>query len=229
MTDNTTPAPVKGVPAVYAAISGCTKELLGGISKDRQTTGYASFKFRGIDEIMSAVAPVLARNNLVILQRVVGEKVREERETAKGGAMFFTHIKMEFDFVSTTDGSMHTVSTFGEAQDSGDKSTNKAMSAAYKYALMQGLCIPVENVADSDTVQHEPTRPSGALRDMSDLIAKRDSFKASVADAKSVGELAGVKDGEFYRWCVGNGEDVPKGWSQGISKVVRDREVELSM
>lgn len=46
-------------------------------------------------------------------------------------------VKAEFDFVATEDGSKHTVVTYGEAMDSGDKATNKAMSIAYKYAAFQ--------------------------------------------------------------------------------------------
>ena len=51
--------------------------------------------------------------------------------------MFYVTVRAEFDFVSTEDGSIHTVVTYGEAMDSGDKATNKAMSIAYKYAAFQ--------------------------------------------------------------------------------------------
>jgi hypothetical protein len=38
--------------------------------------------------------------------------------------------------------------------DSADKATNKAMSAAYKYAALQAFCIPTE--ADNDADAHHP-------------------------------------------------------------------------
>src|SRR6478736_352439 len=57
--------------------------------------------------------------------------------------------------VSAIDGTKHTVATFGEAMDSGDKATNKAMSAAYKYAAFQAFCIPTEETAvDADAETH---------------------------------------------------------------------------
>jgi hypothetical protein len=62
---------------------------------------------------------------------------------------------MEFNFVSALDGSKHTVKTFGEAMDSADKATNKAMSAAYKYAAFQAFCIPTEGDTDADATTHE--------------------------------------------------------------------------
>jgi hypothetical protein len=56
---------------------------------------------------------------------------------------------MRYLFV-TTDGSSLEAVVYGEAMDSGDKATNKAMSAAHKYALLQTFLIPTEDVEDSD-------------------------------------------------------------------------------
>ena len=39
--------------------------------------------------------------------------------------------------------------------DSGDKSTNKAMAVAHKYALLQTFCIPTEEIKDPDHEAHE--------------------------------------------------------------------------
>ena len=77
------------------------------------------------------------------------------RQTAKGGAIFYTTLKVEFDFVSAEDGTKHVITTYGEAMDSADKSTNKAMSAAYKYACFQAFCIPTEGDNDADAQTHE--------------------------------------------------------------------------
>jgi hypothetical protein len=53
------------------------------------------------------------------------------------------------------DGSSVESVTIGEAMDSGDKSMNKAMSTAYKYALMQIFCIPTEEDKDTENQTHE--------------------------------------------------------------------------
>jgi hypothetical protein len=66
--------------------------------------------------------------------------------------LYFVTVKAEFDFVCAIDGSMHTVATYGEAMDSSDKATNKAMSAAYKYAAFQAFAIPTEG--DNDAENH---------------------------------------------------------------------------
>jgi hypothetical protein len=85
-----------------------------------------------------------------------------ERQSKSGGALFYITVEAEFDFVASEDGSKHTVRTFGEAMDSGDKATNKAMSAAYKYAAFQAFCIPTEaQDADAQTHEVQPKAPTG--------------------------------------------------------------------
>src|SRR5690606_17937912 len=64
-------------------------------------------------------------------------------------------VEAEFDLICSEDGSKFTIRTFGEAMDSADKATNKAMSAAYKYAAMQAFCIPTEGDNDADATTHD--------------------------------------------------------------------------
>lgn len=138
---------------VYSAINAVQCALSkNGISKDRknQQQGYS---FRGIDDVYNALAPLLAEHHLCILPRCIARDCIE-RVTAKGTAIFYVTVEAEFDFVSSEDGSMHTVKTFGEAMDSADKATNKAMSAAYKYAAFQAFAIPTEGDNDADANSH---------------------------------------------------------------------------
>jgi hypothetical protein len=139
---------------VYEAIAAVSAELaVAGIGKDRKNA-QQGYSFRGIDDVFNALAPVLARHSLVILPRVMSREV-VERQTQKGGALFYVTVGVEFDFVSAKDGSKHTVVTYGEAMDSADKATNKAMSAAYKYAAMQAFCIPTVGDNDADATTHD--------------------------------------------------------------------------
>jgi hypothetical protein len=139
---------------VYQAINAVQAELAEtGITKNRknQQQGYS---FRGIDDVFNALSPLLAKHKLCILPRVV-EKEAIERQSAQGKPIFYTLLTVDFDFVSAVDGSIHTVRTVGEAMDSADKSSNKAMSAAYKYAAFQAFAIPTEGENDADAVTHE--------------------------------------------------------------------------
>lgn len=147
-------------PKIFTAIAAVMAEIgAEGISKDRrnQQQGY---NFRGIDEVYNALSPILAKHKLCILPRILTREV-VERTTQKGGALFYVTVEAEFDLISAEDGSKHTIRTFGEAMDSADKATNKAMSAAYKYAAMQTFCIPTEGDNDADAQHHDvaPRQP----------------------------------------------------------------------
>jgi hypothetical protein len=141
------------VPGVYQCIVQVSGELAkDGISKTR-INDQQGYKFRGIDDVHNALAPVLAKHGLVILPRCLSRNV-VERQTQKGGTLFYVTVEAEFDFVCAADGSTHTVRMYGEAMDSADKATNKAMSAAYKYAAFLTFCIPTEG-EDADAETHE--------------------------------------------------------------------------
>lgn len=149
-------SPLPYLPDVYRAICQVQKAISkDGISKGsrNQQQGYS---FRGIDDIMNALSALLAGADLCILPKMLSRS-QEERVTAKGGTLFYVVVQADFEFVSAIDGSRHTVTMFGEAMDSADKATNKAMSAAYKYACLQVFCIPTEGMApDADATTHQP-------------------------------------------------------------------------
>lgn len=141
--------------AVYKAIAAVQGDLAKvGIAKNRRNTQGSGYNFRGIDDVYSALSPLLAQHGLVVIPRLI-EREQVERASQRGGALFYTTVKAEFDFVAVEDGSKHTAATYGEAMDSGDKSTNKAMSAAYKYAAFMTFAIPTEGDNDADGSTHE--------------------------------------------------------------------------
>lgn len=139
------------VYAKIAAVQGALAKV--GIAKDRRNSGQG-YNFRGIDDVYSALSPLLATHGLVIIPRMMEREV-VERQSGKGGALFNVTVKAEFDFISAEDGSTHTACTYGEAMDSADKATNKAMSAAYKYAAFMAFAIPTEGDNDADATTHE--------------------------------------------------------------------------
>ncbi|MBJ8369096.1 ERF family protein [Citrobacter cronae] len=168
---------------VYAAISAVARDMAEvGISKDRENR-QQGFSFRGIDQVYNALAPMLAKHGLVILPRIT-ERTVTERVTQKGGVLFYVVVKAEFDFVATEDGSMHTIVTYGEAMDSGDKATNKAMSIAYKYAAFQTFCIPTEQTAiDADAEVHH-IKPA----DADQILAEFTQYAGTENDSKKLQE-----------------------------------------
>lgn len=147
---------ISQAPQVYAAINAVQREIaIAGISKSNTTTGGAKFKFRGIDDVYNALSPLIAKHDLIVAPRY-SDRALIERKSSNGNALFYITITGNFDFISVKDGSKHTVTTFGEAMDSGDKGTNKAMAIAHKYALLQVFAIPTEGDNDPDNYTHNP-------------------------------------------------------------------------
>lgn len=145
---------MNSTPKVYEAIAKVTAAMAQeGIAKGRKNA-QQGYRFRGIDDAYNALSPVLAANKLCIIPNVESREV-SERRTEKGGTLFYAIVRARFDIVSAEDGSRHEAATYGEAMDSGDKATNKAMSAAYKYMAMQLFCIPTEGDNDADAQTHQ--------------------------------------------------------------------------
>ncbi|WP_314140002.1 ERF family protein [Buttiauxella noackiae] len=169
---------------VYKAISAVAAELATqGIQKHRHQGSQVNYAFRGIDAVYNALAPALVKHGLLILPRCT-ERTSCERTSKNGGALFYITVRAEFDFVSTEDGSIHTVATYGEAMDSGDKATNKAMSIAYKYAAFQAFCIPTEETAiDADAEAHQ-VKPA----DADQILSEFTQYASAESDGKKLQE-----------------------------------------
>jgi hypothetical protein len=181
---------------VYQAINKVQADLARvGISKARINSQGAGYKFRGIDDVFNALSPLLATHGLCILPRML-TRACEERMSKSGGNLFYVTVEAEFDLVAAEDGSKHTIRTFGEAMDSGDKATNKAMSAAYKYAAMQAFSIPTEGDNDTENYTHEVMPKSkanhNAMQDHITAISESTTLEELQARFKEAYKAAGT-------------------------------------
>jgi hypothetical protein len=144
---------------IYEAISNVMAEI-GAIGKNKQNE-QQKFMYRGIDDVMNALQPALVKNKVFIVPEVTSEErsertsVKEFQGQKKESTLLYTRLGITYKFF-TEDGSFIEAKVIGEAMDSGDKATNKAMSIAYKYACFQVFCIPTEEMVDPDAEVHEP-------------------------------------------------------------------------
>ena len=138
-------------PKIYSAIAAVMRET-SAISKARQNQ-QQRFNFRGIDDVMNELHPTLAKCGVFIVPEVLDEE-RSEGKTKSGGLMFYTRQKIKFSFYAE-DGSHVDSVVIGEAMDTGDKASNKALSIGFKYACLQVFCIPTEDEKDPDAQSHE--------------------------------------------------------------------------
>lgn len=149
-----------------------------GIGKTRNNA-QQGYKFRGVDEVMNTFAPILADEGLYLRPRFT-ERTVSERVNTKGTPLFYVTVKAEFDFANA-DGETVTVGPFfGEAMDSADKATNKAMAVAFKYAMFQTFCVPLEGVTggDADEVTHDVVSADQAWIDAAESVADEHGYQA---------------------------------------------------
>lgn len=142
---------------IYESITKIMEEV-PAIGKDK-VNKQQGFKFRGIDDVMNALQPLLAKNKVFIVPEILEQK-REERTTSKGGNLIYSICKIKYKFYAE-DGSNIEAITIGEGMDSGDKATNKAMAIAMKYALFQVFCIPTEEMKDPNGETPDESRKKG--------------------------------------------------------------------
>lgn len=147
-------------PQIYSAMAAIMSEITAIAKEGRNPI--QGYNFRGIDQVYNALHPLLAKHK-VFLTFSVGELTREERPTKQKGVWVYSTLRVTYRFTAE-DGSFVETLSMGEGADTGDKSINKAMSAAQKYAFFQMFCIPTleEGMIDSekDSPQFETQKQS---------------------------------------------------------------------
>lgn len=138
------------VPQVLAGVQHVMRSFAEkGIGKNHKND-QQGFAFRGIDDVLNRMSQHLVEAQLVIVPRVVSREV-QERVNSRGNPLFYVTVTVDYVISSSVDGSQVVCTTVGEAMDSGDKATNKALSAAYKYMAFQTFAIPIAEDADKTT------------------------------------------------------------------------------
>ena len=139
---------------------------IGAIGKD-QRNDHQRYNFRGIDDVLNHVGPHCADLGLRVETAVENYEQRIVEYEDQGRAKFRVHVSLLLRLrFYAPDGSCHTCEAVGESVDTqGDKATNKAMSAAFKYACFMGLVIPVSGALDeSDHDDKQPDAPRQAQK-----------------------------------------------------------------
>ena len=162
---------------IYEAIVNVMKDV-GAVGKDAKNN-FDNYVYRSIDGVMNALNPAMVKNHVFVTPTVLDSQ-REERVNAKGTNMVYTILTVKYSFY-TDDGSSVECTVVGEAMDRSDKSSNKAMSAAFKYACFQTFCIPTEEMIDSETesleISSEKKKPTAPEKVKKEKAIKSDEQK----------------------------------------------------
>ena len=183
----------ENTPLIFKKIIEVMADI-NAIGKDRRNQ-QQGFQFRGIDDVMNELHSSLAKCGVFVLPKVL-EETRTTGKTSRGGDMFYTRLKINFGFYAE-DGSHVDAVVIGEAMDTGDKASNKALSIGLKYAMLQVFCIPTEDEKDPDAVSPQPAAGTMQQPQQKKPAAKFDfepkGGETTPAEKKEIGGLLASK------------------------------------
>lgn len=187
-------------PTVVEALTAVMADVQAIGKGDTNTQQH--YSFRGIDAVMNAVGPALRKHSVIVLPTAV-ETAYRDVQTSTGKASRECTVRATYTFYGPAGDSI-TAQVPGESMDFGDKGAPKAMSVAFRIALLQALCIP--------TSDPEP-----------DAQSYERGSTPRVSQAAPASDEPSVARSELAALCRDNGWDVAavaaefQAWSNGTA------------
>lgn len=124
------------------------------IAKEKTANAGGSFKYRGIEDVLSACHDPFIRYGVVVVPQVTqAEMIKHEVTRSSGKVGFDFEAQMTVNYrIYGPGGPQDFIDApiFATGMDSSDKGTGKAMSYAYKQLMFQLLCIPTDAAEDNE-------------------------------------------------------------------------------
>ncbi len=124
------------------------------IKKNHQNQ-HQGYKYRSIDDFYSSLNPLLSKHHVVLLPEVLSTSESTHTDS-KGRLVYHVIATVKYTFAHITGGTL-SATVVGEGVDTGDKASNKAMTAAFKNCMQQVFIIPTGDPADSERDNVEVT------------------------------------------------------------------------
>jgi hypothetical protein len=115
------------------------------------------WNFRGVDAVVNALGPAMRRHGVVLVPEVLSHHA-ELLDTGRGKSMRSVVVTVRYTFTGP-EGDTLVAASVGEAFDSGDKATAKAMSVALRTCLLQTFMLPTDD-PDPDHEVYEVAAPA---------------------------------------------------------------------
>lgn len=175
------------LPNVHQAIAE-TMHLVRAVGKWGQNREQ-NYSFRSVDDFMTALNPAMAKAGVHIVPTVLQRIVDESHKTSSNKVQRWVDLEVRFRIYGPA-GDFVDVITWGESRDAADKATNKAMTAAFKYAILQAFMVPTVDLEDSDGGSPEaaPPEPQQQVRQQA-RAERRQSERTQAAPPVQVGAL----------------------------------------
>ncbi len=143
------------VPMVVKRLAEVMKSLPGLEKTKKAPKEAGGFAYRGIDDLLDTLHPLLVNCKLNLSPRVLPEfsKIHFHGDRMSRIA----EVYVEYEFQSTEDGSVKVIGpVLGTGADNMDKMAGKAMTSAFKNAMYQAFCVAVGDGSIDPEIDSQP-------------------------------------------------------------------------
>lgn len=154
---------------VYVAFARVMADVQSiGKGDQRADTG-GRYAFRGVDRVVNAVGPALRRHGVLVLPTRILEVEYRESRTTNNKIMQDIAVRVQWTIVGPAGDALPPVESAGQATDTSDKGTAKAVSVAQRVLFLTALHIPTQD-PDIDRGHERGERPGPTPAEYRDEI-----------------------------------------------------------
>jgi hypothetical protein len=167
------------VISIAQSLNEVMKEV--GAVKKNDRNASQGFNFRGIDAVVNAVSPALQKHGVIVVPSVEDYEYASVEIGKNRTVMGHVKVKVTYTFIGAGGDSIK-ATVVGEAMDSGDKATAKAMSVAFRTALLQTLSLPTD----------EPDPDSQSYERSERVVVDTQQVAKAISEAKDLDSLSKI-------------------------------------
>lgn len=219
LVDRGTPPGLLPYESIHVLMGKILSEL-PAIGKNQENT-QQHFMFRGIDDVMNKLNPIMSKYGVFVVPHDVLELEHEQRTSKGGGAMYAAFLTMKYRWYGPRGDWVDTVG-IGEGTDSLDKASPKAMTGAFKYMIFETLAISTKEAADADSDKTSP--PETIHATLHGLLQRLEQLPDKWRDTvlNFAWDKVWNKDGDVP--VVSDLTALPEGWWTPLEKWVSNAE-----
>ena len=176
------------VPTVVSAIASVMAEVTSVSKDDQFSGGQTRFAYRGVDRVVKALSGAMRKHGVVMVPIASAVPEYIPVSTAQGKPASMARVLVQYRIYGPA-GDYIDAAAPGEAMDSGDKAVSKAMSVAWRTALLQVFFLPTEDPdPDSEAYElgkaHPQAQASGpAIEKLRQYDEREEAMRAEWASA----------------------------------------------
>jgi hypothetical protein len=188
---------------IHEAIAAVMGEV-GYVKKERNAR--LDYTFAGEAALIAALRPAMVEHGIYCHVLEMRDVQREVYTTKGGTPMVNIRLIAIVRFAHAPSGTWVDTQAVGEGSDAGDKSANKAMTGAYKYALRQTFCIETGDDPDKEGSEERAGKTDGKAEPSPSEVplcheCRRPGVKKQVSDRPNKEGNVSPNAGKWFYRC----------------------------